>query len=305
MTVVRCPRCRDEVTVPAKVSGKALVRCPLCLEEYLLAEALAQAPPLLVVIGGDPDGGMLPDDGATAAAASDEGYQLAGGGFTAELLDTSAPATTTMPPRPMLRGGRRPRKKELNVVVEAVKVVLGGVIGLSLGLLILWWVLGVDVDLGPPIARYFPAIVPPKFRGQPQVNATAPADRSPATKLPATPRKFTESQRIETTSPTEAASVIQDSPLESSTMIRAKGNLPDAAASDVGALQTLPPVRAPSPASGPLDVGGLTIDDPLAAVKPPVKPQSPQPAASSTPVAPVPPAAPPPPMPDLSDLLPE
>src|SRR5262245_45970899 len=53
MSIVRCPRCRDEVTVPAKASGRALVRCPLCLEEYLLAEALTNAPPPLVIIGGE------------------------------------------------------------------------------------------------------------------------------------------------------------------------------------------------------------------------------------------------------------
>ena len=38
MTIVRCPRCRDEVSVPAKATARALVRCPLCLEQYLLAE---------------------------------------------------------------------------------------------------------------------------------------------------------------------------------------------------------------------------------------------------------------------------
>src|SRR3954452_22975511 len=53
MTIVRCPRCRDEVTVPPRATARALVRCPLCLEQYLLAEALANAPPLLAIIGGE------------------------------------------------------------------------------------------------------------------------------------------------------------------------------------------------------------------------------------------------------------
>src|SRR5207302_4542335 len=53
MTIVRCPRCRDDVTVPSGATVRALVRCPLCLEQYLLAEALANAPPLLVIIGGE------------------------------------------------------------------------------------------------------------------------------------------------------------------------------------------------------------------------------------------------------------
>src|SRR5437868_2403637 len=50
MTIVRCPRCGDEVLLPPRAASGALVRCPLCLEEYLLAEALTQVPPALVVI---------------------------------------------------------------------------------------------------------------------------------------------------------------------------------------------------------------------------------------------------------------
>src|SRR5262245_7820844 len=112
MRVVRCPRCRDEVTVPAKVSGRALVRCPLCMEEYLLAEALAHAPPRLVVISGNPDSGMV-DDTASATALSDNGFQLAGGDFPRGVFEASSPATAAATPvRPAIRAVSRPRKKE-------------------------------------------------------------------------------------------------------------------------------------------------------------------------------------------------
>ena len=50
MTIVRCPRCRDEVTVPRHAGSGSLVRCPLCLEQYLLSEALANAPPPLILL---------------------------------------------------------------------------------------------------------------------------------------------------------------------------------------------------------------------------------------------------------------
>src|SRR4029078_3582714 len=53
MAIVRCPRCRDEVTGPRGAPSRARVRCPLCWEQYLLSEALASAPPLLVIIGGE------------------------------------------------------------------------------------------------------------------------------------------------------------------------------------------------------------------------------------------------------------
>src|SRR5437764_12794337 len=101
MTIVRCPRCREEVTVPAKATGRALVRCPLCLEEYLLAEALANAPPLLIIIGGEVEQAMID----TAASAGTE-YQLAGGGFATDAVRSSvsstASALATRPPLRML-----------------------------------------------------------------------------------------------------------------------------------------------------------------------------------------------------------
>src|SRR5262245_27096892 len=73
MSVVRCPRCRDEVTVPSGATSRALVRCPLCMEEYLVAEALANSPPALVIIGGE-----VAQEALQLPVESSE-YQLAGG----------------------------------------------------------------------------------------------------------------------------------------------------------------------------------------------------------------------------------
>jgi hypothetical protein len=161
MTIVRCPRCRDEVTVPAKATGRALVRCPLCLEEYLLAEALANAPPPLVIIGGEVEQSAI----AGATSEGDE-YQLAGGPYSA-ALDSGAPAApTAAAPRPTIRTAPRPRRQERSGLLLLVNYVVGGVLGLSLGLLVLWWGFSRDpLELGPPIARYLPAIVPVQFRG--------------------------------------------------------------------------------------------------------------------------------------------
>src|SRR5438552_2852385 len=124
MTIVRCPRCRDEVSVPAKATARALVRCPLCLEQYLLAEALANAPPPLIIIGGE-----VAQDAIEMPSAGEGEYQLAGdrrssGQFAGDVLDASAPATAgVVIQRPSVRGiprGRRPEKSGLILLVNYV-----------------------------------------------------------------------------------------------------------------------------------------------------------------------------------------
>ena len=172
MTVVQCPRCRDEVTVPAKASPRALVRCPLCLEEYTLREALAELPPTLIVI----DGSVADEDAelvgaGVASAHAGGGYELSGGGFpSAAVLDSSAPAEAAVVPA-KLKGKLRPKKKQASAIVEMTKVVVGGVVGLTMGLGVLWWVFGKDpLDLGPKISPHAPWAVPAKFHAKPKAN---------------------------------------------------------------------------------------------------------------------------------------
>ena len=51
MTIASCPKCDDNVRVPANASPKATVSCPLCQAEFELSEILDAMPPLLVVVG--------------------------------------------------------------------------------------------------------------------------------------------------------------------------------------------------------------------------------------------------------------
>src|SRR5262245_30454415 len=158
MTIVRCPRCRDEVTVPLKATVRALVRCPLCLEEYLLAEALANAPPALVIIGGEVEQSAI-----QSPAEGDSEYRLAGGIVPAAH---KAAAATSVPLRPVVRAPSRSRRQEKGGLILLVNYVVGGVMGLALGLLVLWWGFRKDpLELGPKVARYVPQIVPVEFRG--------------------------------------------------------------------------------------------------------------------------------------------
>jgi hypothetical protein len=167
MSIVRCPRCRDEVMVPARATGRALVRCPLCLEQYLLAEALAGAPPLLVIIGGEVEQAAIDDSGEPGID-----YQVASGGFASAALDASAPvAASVTVPRSALRTGQRPRRKEQSGLSFLISVVGGGVVAAPLTLLVLWWCFQWDeLELGPTVAQYAPWIVPSQFHGRPVGN---------------------------------------------------------------------------------------------------------------------------------------
>jgi hypothetical protein len=210
MSVVRCPRCRDEVTVPPGAGVRALVRCPLCLEQYLLAEALANAPPLLVIIGGD-----VPNAAIQRPAESESDYKIATGGFSPAVFESAGPiSTVTIPPSrtaggtPTIRTGRRAPRREISGLLFLVNVVAGGLLAAPLALLTLWWVFGVDPPelgpLGPKVAKYAPWAVPAGLRGdgEPEPPRLARPDRvksrEPSRAAVATEKRPAESTELQT-----------------------------------------------------------------------------------------------------------
>ncbi|MBC7852828.1 MAG: hypothetical protein IAF94_05280, partial [Pirellulaceae bacterium] len=174
MTTVSCPKCGDRVTVPASAPRSARVRCPLCQEEYDLADALAQLPPALIIISASlvdepvlaAVGGMDAVTGSQIGSAIDRGFdsQLEGGsgrGYSSHAREGGAaqldagPSTEEMisAPTPAFRSSPRPKRKEKSMVGEVVKIVLGGVVGIGLAIVILWWGPGVDLGLAPTVAK--------------------------------------------------------------------------------------------------------------------------------------------------------
>jgi len=75
-SVSKCPRCRQQVTIPEGVAAEMQVRCPLCSAEYALGEALAAIPPALILVGLVPSPAVLPQAVATGAGVS-EGVAVA------------------------------------------------------------------------------------------------------------------------------------------------------------------------------------------------------------------------------------
>jgi hypothetical protein len=115
--ISNCPKCARQVLLPSGAEADATVRCPLCLAEYELREALALAPPELILVAPrihpiieTPSVAELPrvEDRSAGAAA--------------------APSRTTWRPRR--------QKSALQTVIEVVAGGLAGVVVAYYGLAI-------------------------------------------------------------------------------------------------------------------------------------------------------------------------
>ncbi len=62
-----CPRCRLQVSLPARASPAARVKCPLCSAEYALQDALNEMPPMLIVLDPGPVEAAVMSEAAVGA----------------------------------------------------------------------------------------------------------------------------------------------------------------------------------------------------------------------------------------------
>lgn len=271
MTIIRCPRCRDEVTAPAKASRLAIVRCPLCLEEYPLADALRQVPPTLIVVGSDAEADTQPEAGgwqpgeavSSAAATADVGVFDASPG-----AGVAAPA----PSRPVAKA-QRPKRRERSAVGNFIGIVFGGLGGIGLGLLVLWWVFRQDVGVGPTVARYAPWIVPAQFHGKPESGANTGGTAAASTANAAVPRPNTAGGKKSKPPPVSAVTGYEEPPSslpEPGSLDNIGGASPLAPAGN-SAFETPPAAKANPPVPKAPDLTDLLAagTPPAAAVTPP------------------------------------
>ena len=143
MIVVGCPACGDNVLAPSGVSTEANVRCPLCMEEFLLSAFFTHLPPELIVLEQAVPVDIAPVDIAPVDIAPVEI------GLGKSTLDAALTVEPDVPAFEFERGSapvrpqvevRQPTSaaKPKNVVYEMLKVVLGGVLGLAIGQILLW-----------------------------------------------------------------------------------------------------------------------------------------------------------------------
>jgi hypothetical protein len=278
MSTISCPKCQDQVTVPASAPRSARVRCPLCQEEYDLADALAQLPPALIVISAAPEEELV-----LASVGAREENSLEGDSrqeFSAGLLDTGpAHEKLVSAPTPSFRSAPRPKRKEKSMVVELVKIVLGGVVGIGLAILILWWGPGVDLGIAPTVAKvsWMRWVLPQKILDK--VEKNQPVEENPPEAVPLNPDK-------QAAKPKETGKLGNDprfeEALKSSGTPKASGNFaktetPKAKSPDKDPFDTSDPLAPETKSS---EVGELKIESPLFG-EPESTPKKPQPAKTS------------------------
>lgn len=175
--IATCPKCHEEVLLPGGVQPESRVRCPLCREEYLLADAMSKLPPPLILVdpipvsgaGGGYDGSYGGGYGGVSGQdllADESGGELslapadAGGGVATAEQEPSAgfgPAVAKSKPTG-IRPAARKNRPQKGMAGEMIKIVLGGVAGLVIAQLIIWWLPTAQPNdpfgLAPKVASY-------------------------------------------------------------------------------------------------------------------------------------------------------
>jgi hypothetical protein len=179
MSIVSCPVCSEKVTVPAGADGEARVRCPLCLEEYPLRDALAQLPPQLVIV-------ESPAAVHSAPALGSSGPVIEvgdSGGDEIELAEVDEPPLPfqfehAAVSRPVANLARL-RRRQKSPGKEVFKIVAGGVVGLAIGQMLLWWWLDIDpLRFGPTVSGVAAWAVPARFHSENERADAARIDRT-------------------------------------------------------------------------------------------------------------------------------
>lgn len=178
MPDMKCLKCDESVLIPAGASLQATVLCPLCHEQFILGDMLDALPPALEVVN-DPEAEQSPEvkpfnfdfEGRGEQPTDDiqvsdgEASDSPAAAVPAFQFEDSAPAGSTGEAK-TYRPAARPKRKEKNPIVEMAKVVGGGVLGILIAILGIWWIGKQDpFKLGPKVAEIAPWIVPEELRG--------------------------------------------------------------------------------------------------------------------------------------------
>lgn len=159
MSVATCPHCEGQVTLPPGARPAARVKCPLCEAEYALSEIYEKLPPMLVLLEAPVEAEVVAGSGVSHGASAFDSLFMPSGEANGEgelhlagdeepafdfgapseggTAVAAAPSTKTLPTR-----AKRPPKSAMK---EGIKIVLGGIVGLTIGYFILLWAAGRDL----------------------------------------------------------------------------------------------------------------------------------------------------------------
>lgn len=178
MDLVRCVLCEAPVRLPEALP-EDVVRCPHCGESYALKEILSGLPPKMEVIRDTKTKApspVTPDPIVTHSPVQE----------VAPIVVDNTPDGGREPdprvliPSPMKMEALRRKPMSQRVIVSFVKVALGGVAGLFIGQLILWWLpqpYRTDpLDLAPRLPEQVAFLAPLSLRGEPLFLEEDPLD---------------------------------------------------------------------------------------------------------------------------------
>lgn len=147
-----CPKCRESIRVP-EGRPSDIVRCPLCNAEYELETVLNSLPPMLELVS-------QAGNGIDISVATDEGDSLT-------VADSDSKSSSPTPSRRY----RPQKRKQVNMFAEIIKVILGGVVAIPVGILCVWWFAGrAPFGVAEHVSKFAPWIVPEKLRGGDQID---------------------------------------------------------------------------------------------------------------------------------------
>ncbi len=148
-----CPECHESIRVP--VGGEELeVRCPLCNATYSLGKVLQSLPPSLEIVG-SPGVDLRLDDSS----------QGIGPRVSIDVSTGTEPNLAAEGIRESASPYRPQKRTEVNAFTEIIKVILGGVVAMPIGVLCVWWFAGkAPFGLSDTVSRYVPWIVPADLR---------------------------------------------------------------------------------------------------------------------------------------------
>ncbi len=222
-SIANCPRCNQQVALPASANLDALVQCPVCNEEFPLGRVVDQSLPQAILVDppsvlevGPADSSSAPppisaaptrelEAGAAdstasfkvdrvellpeqpAAESTPESLDANGTLFNQPAFETNAPPALSPDLNDMPTMAPLTRRRKSNPLRHLIGIVGGGVLGLAAGYLIVLWVRGPSGDFLKVGGQLPPWMVPASFNAPEEPEKELTLDERLA-KLPKLPR---------------------------------------------------------------------------------------------------------------------